>query len=181
MRWSVRAGIVAVAMASLALASCGSSGGSDASGGSDGAGASTTDTSSKGCELVSIDDVKSAFPDEGIDKEQSVTVEGSDDACEFTGDVKAGVMGKYTGPTTVTLVVGTYTEDDFGQEQYDAVAGEPGADVQELDGLKVAAGEAKAVAQFEDGSFAFSTIDSPELSGPGNEQTVAMLELLAGA
>lgn len=176
MRWSVRAGIVAVAVTGVALAGCGSSGGSDASSGGSDAGSA----SDKGCELVSIDDVKAAFPDEGIKDEQAASVEGSDDACEFTGDVKAGVMGKYTGPTTVTLVVGTYTDDDFGQEQYDAIAEEPGADVQTIDGLEVAAGEAKAVAKFEDGSFAFSTIDSPELSGPGDDQTIAMLELLAG-
>ena len=178
MRRSVRAGFAAVALASVALVGCGSSGGSDASGG--GSDGGTDGSSTKGCELVSIDDVKAAFPDEGIDKEASATVEGSSDACEFTGDVKAGVMGKYTGPTTVTLVVGTYDEDDFGQEQYDAVAGEVGADVQESDGLQIAAGEQKAVAKFQDGSFAFATIDSPELSGPGNEQTVAMVELLAG-
>ena len=179
MGWTVRAGIVAASIAGLVLVGCGSSGGSDASG--SGGGTSTTAASSDtGCSLVSIDDVKAEFPDEGIDKEQAATVEGSSDACEFTGDVKAGVMGKYTGPTTVTLTVGTYDEDDFGQEQYDAVADEVGADVQEVDGLQVAAGEAKAVAKFEDGSFAFATIASPELSGPGNDQTVALLELLAG-
>lgn len=177
MRWSVRAGVVAVSVAGLVLVGCGSSdSGSDASGGSEPA-----SSDAKGCSLVSIDDVKAAFPDENIDKEQSVEVDGSSDACEFTGDVAAGVMGKYTGPTTVTLVVGTYDEDDFGQEQYDEVAGEVAADVQELDGLQIAAGEQKAVAKFEDGSFAFATVDSPELSGPGNEQTVAMLELLAGS
>lgn len=182
MRWSVRAGVVAVSLAGLVLAGCGSSGGSEASGGSEGGtdATETTAAADTGCSLVSIDAVKAEFPDEGIDKEKATTVEGSSDACEFTGNVKAGVMGKYTGPTTVTLVVGTYDEDDYGQEQYDAVAGEVAADVQELDGLKIAAGEAKAVAQFEDGSFAFATIASPELSGPGNDQTVALLELVAG-
>jgi len=42
------------------------------------------------------------------------------------------------------------------------------------------AGNVKAVAKLDDGTFAFSAIDSPELSSPGNEQTAAMLELLAG-
>lgn len=167
-------------LAGLVLVGCGSSGGSEATGGSDGS-STTAAASDKGCQLVSIDEVKAAFPDEGIDKEEAATVEGSSDACQFTGDVKAGVMGKYTGPTTVTLVVGTYDDDDFGQEQYDAVSEEIGADVQELDGIQVAAGEAKAVGKFQDGSFAFATIASPELSGPGNDQTVALLELLAGS
>lgn len=183
MRWSVRTGIVAVAVAGMALAGCGSSGGSDASSttaASGGDASTTTEAGGSTACLVTTDDVKAAFPDEGIKSEKSVEVEGSSDACEFTGDVKAGVMGKYTGPTTVTLTVGSYDDDDFGQEQYDAVAAEVGADVQTIDGLEVAAGEAKAVAKFQDGSFAFSTIGSPELSGPGNEQTIAMLELVAG-
>jgi hypothetical protein len=164
---------VALSIAGLALAGCGSSGGSDASGSSGSSG-----SSDKGCQLVSIDDVKAAFPDEGIDEEQAADVEGSSDACEFTGDVKAGVMGKYTGPTTVALVVGTYDDDATGAEEYKSVSDEVGADVQEIDGFKVAAGEAKAVAKFDDGTYAFSTIASPELSGPGNDQTIAMLELL---
>lgn len=169
MRWSVRAGFVAVAVSGVLLAGCGSS-----DSGSEGA------SSDKGCTLVSLDDVKQAFPDEGINKERSIEVDGADDACEFTGDVKAGVMGKYTGPTTVTLTVGTYANDDYGLEQYKAAADGPGADVQQLDGLEVAAGGGRAVAKFDDGSFAFATVDSPELSGPGNAQTIAMLELLAG-
>jgi hypothetical protein len=162
-------------LAAVALTGCGSSGGSDAaSSGSDGSTSTSTD-----CQLVSLDDVKAEFPDEGIDKEQAATVDGSSDACQFTGDVKAGVMGKYTGPTTVTLVVGTYDDDATGEAQFTSVSDEVGADVQELDGFTVAAGEAKAVAKFDDGTYALATIDSPELSGPGNQQTVALLELLA--
>ena len=165
---------MAVGLAGSLLVGCGSSGGSDASDADLSEGSSAA-----GCELVSLDQVKDEFPDEGIDAEQAATAEGSSDACEFTGKVKAGVMGKYTGPTTVTLTVGTYDDEATGEEAFTAISDEAGADVQSLDGFEVAAGEAKAVAKFDDGTYAFATIASPELSGPGNDQTVALLELVA--
>ena len=174
MRSSVRFGLVAATVAGLVLAGCGSSdsGGSESSSGD-------SSSSDSGCQVVTLDQVKEAFPDEGIDKEQAADVEGSSDACEFTGDVKAGVMGKYTGPTTVTLVVGTYDDDADGEAAFTEVSDEVGSDTQSIEGFQVAAGSQKAVAKFSDGTYAFATIDSPELSGPGNDQTVAMLELVA--
>lgn len=184
MGWSVRAGIVAVSIAGLALAGCGSSDSGGSEGAGEGASASTTaapSSSDSGCQLVSLDDVKAEFPDEGIDKEKAAPTDASSDACEFTGDVKAGVMGKYTGPTTVTLVVGTYDDAAEGEAAFTEVSDEVAADVQTIDGFEVAAGEAKAVAKFDDGTYAFATVASPELSGPGNEQTIALLELVANA
>ncbi len=175
MRGTVRNGLAAAMVAGLVLAGCGSS---DSGGGSEPSSSGST-SSDSGCQIVTMDQVKDAFPDEGIDKERPADVAGSSDACEFTGDVKAGVMGKYTGPTTVTLVVGTYDDPADGEAAFTEVSDEVGSDVQSIEGFEIAAGGQKAVARFSDGSYAFATIDSPELSGPGNDQTVAMLELVA--
>ena len=160
----------------LTATSCGSSGGSGGSGGSEGASGSSTES---GCELVSLDAVKEEFPDFAIDEAETTGADGSTDACEFTGKPKAGAMGEYTDATTVTLTVGTYDDEATGEEAFTAATEAEGAETETESGYEVTAASGKAVAKFDDGTYAFATIASPELDDPGTAETTALIALLA--
>lgn len=164
-------------VASLAIAGCGSSGGSESSGG--GASEPGGSETSSGCELVSLDAVQAEFPDYAIDKAETTEADGSTDACEFSGKPAAGAMGIYTDATTVSLTVGTFDDDADGEAAFTELSDSATPETAEEDGYEVVAGDGKAVAKFDDGSYAFSSIASPELDNPGTEQTMALIALIA--